>query len=53
MHATSAVQNSLLTCVEEGKNKFDSFVESRLSVDGKGNFHDPIKTNQIKDFQGS
>ena len=51
MHATPEVQNSLLNCVEEGKNKFDSFVESRLSVDGKRNFHDPIKQTKLKTFK--
>ncbi len=52
MHATSAVQQSLLTCVDVGKVKVETFVERALSVAGKGKFYDAIKQSKLKTFKG-
>lgn len=51
MHATSAIEHSLLSCVEKGKAKVETFIGRSLSVGGKGKFHDAIKQTKLKTFK--
>ena len=49
-HATPAVQNSLLNCVDIGEEKVDYFIQGVLDKTGDRNFHDPIKQTKLKTF---
>ena len=51
IHAPIAVPLSILSCVEVGKIKAETFEEKALSVGGMGKFHDPIKPSKLKSFK--
>ncbi|CAC5420189.1 unnamed protein product [Mytilus coruscus] len=51
MHATSEVQDSLLSAVNEGENMYRKFVNSALSVDQIRSFYSPITKSKLKTFE--
>ena len=48
--ATQEVQNSLLSAVDNGKKKMDSFLDSRLSTEGNVGFYVPIARSKLLTF---
>ena len=47
---TLAVQDSLLNCIDIGKEKVDSFIHCVFDKTGDRYFHDPIKLTKLKTF---
>ena len=50
LHASIAVQNSLLNCVKHGQEYVDVFIHEVFDKSGDKNFHDPIKQYPLKSF---
>ena len=50
LHASKAVQNSLLNAVVSGQDKMAAFIKSSFSSGNSNNFHKPISKSSLKTF---